>query len=394
MRNKNIGVFFGSRSTEHDISIITAQLIISGLKDLEYNVVPVYINRNGSWMFGGDLDKLGSFTDPKKDIDKKDSLKEYYLDMEQSNKKMVFKKKSIIGKEMIIDIAFPAFHGPFGEDGTIQGLFEMFNLPFIGCDVASSAIAMDKALTKQICKAHNISTTKFIDFYKQDWEKEKQVIMQKISDGLKWPVFVKPVHLGSSIGIAKVIDKDLSNLENKIDVALHYDNKVLVEEAVPNLIDLTCCVIGNEQLRTSFIQESVFQADLFDFDEKYLKEGGSQFGKSDNGVIIPARVDKSITKKVQDLSKEIYKAIGCTGIARVDFLFNKETQELFVNEINPLPGTLYHHLWKASGLEFSDLLTELIRLAEDRYRQRKSVDYSFNSSVLSSLNSKKLKIKE
>jgi len=391
---KTIGVFFGSKSPEHDISIITAQLVISGLKGLEFNVVPVYINRGGSWMIDEELGKLKSFTDPKREIEKEKNFQEFYLDLESSNGKMVFKKKGIGGKTIVIDLAFPAFHGSFGEDGTIQGLFEMMNIPYVGCDVVSSAIAMDKALTKQIYLANNIPTTKFIYFYKNDWEENKESIVKEIKETLQWPVFIKPVHLGSSIGISKIKEGDIAGLENKIDVAFYYDDKVLVEEGVSDLMDVTCCVIGNTKLLSSLLQESVFQADLFDFEEKYLKEGGSQLGKSQSGVIIPARLDQSITKDIQETAKKAYKSLGCCGIARIDFLLNKKTNKFFANEVNPLPGTVYHHLWKASGLELDELLKKLISFAGEKHEQKKAINFSFESKILSSLNSKKLNMKK
>lgn len=391
---KTIGVFFGSKSPEHDISIITAQLIIAGLRGLDLDVVPIYINRNGLWMIDEELGKLKSFTDPKQEIEKEKRFQEFYLDLEGSNGKMVFKKKGIGGKTIIIDVAFPAFHGSYGEDGTIQGLFEMMNIPYIGCDIASSAIAMDKALTKQIYLANNIPTTKFIYFYKKDWEENKEKIIKEIKETLQWPVFIKPVHLGSSIGISKIKEGDTAGLENKIDVAFYYDDKVLVEEGVADLMDVTCCVIGNSELISSQLQESVFQADLFDFEEKYLKEGGSQLGKSQSGVIIPARLSEDLTKSIQETAKKSYKALSCCGIARIDFLLNKETNKFFANEVNPLPGTLYHHLWKASGLELDELLNKLINLAEEKHKQKQSISHNFESKILSSLNSKKLNMRK
>lgn len=391
---KTIGVFFGSKSPEHDISIITAQLIISGLLGLDFNVVPVYINRGGLWMIDEELGKLKSFTDPKREIEKEKNFQEFYLDLEGSNGKMVFKKKGIAGKTIIIDLAFPAFHGSFGEDGTIQGLFEMMNIPYVGCDVVSSAIAMDKALTKQIYLANNIPTTKFIYFYKNDWEENKESIVKEIKETLQWPVFIKPVHLGSSIGISKIKEGDIAGLENKIDVAFYYDDKVLVEEGVSDLMDVTCCVIGNRKLLASLLQESVFQADLFDFEEKYLKEGGSQLGKSQSSVIIPARLDADLTEKIQETARKAYRALGCCGIARIDFLLNKQLNKFFANEINPLPGTVYHHLWKASGLELDELLKKLISFAGEKHEQKKAISFSFESKILSSLNSKKLNMKK
>ncbi len=390
---KNIGVFFGSGSTEHDISIITAQLIIAGLKGLEYPVTPVYITKQGKWMLGEELGNLKFFIDPSKKVEDEKKYYEYYLDMQELVGKMVFKRKGFLGKSIVIDVAFPALHGAFGEDGTIQGVFEMLGVPYVGCGVPASAIAMDKALTKIIMKDAGVPTTKFAFFYKQDWENSKPQIINQINQ-LKWPVFVKPVHLGSSIGIGKVKAGDIKDLENKIEVALHYDEKVLVEESVENLMDVTCCIIGNNQLRASLLQESVFSSELFDFENKYISGGGSQTGKAVNNLIIPARLDEATTKAIQDCAIKVYKALGCFGIARVDFLYNKQTKEFFANEVNPLPGTLYHHLWKASGLELGQLLQQLIKFAEEKYEQKREITFTFESSVLKQLSSVKLKSKK
>lgn len=391
----NIGVFFGSRNTEHDISVITGQMIISGLKGLNYDVTPIYINKEGHWMIGEEMGSITNFTDKDQKIAQNQKFKQYFLDLELSVGKMVFKKKGLSGKAITIDLAFPALHGAYGEDGTIQGLFEMFNIPYVGCGVAASAIAMDKALTKQMCQVHNIPTTKFTYFYKKDWEENRQQIIDKIKKELTWPVFVKPVHLGSSIGIAKVNPpaggQNINDLENKIEVAFYYDDKVSVEEGVLDLMDVTCCVIGNDETVASVLQESVFATDLFDFEEKYLKDGGSQLGKSENGLVIPARLDDKTTKEIQETAKEVYKALGCKGIARVDFLYNKKTKQFFANEVNPLPGTLYHHLWKESGIELSELLQKLIGYAQDLHTEKEAISRTFTSSVLTNLGGGKLK---
>ncbi len=387
---QTIGVFFGSRSTEHDISVITAQLIISGLKGLGYPVVPIYISKKGEWFIGEELGVLKNFTDPESKVLENNRFKQYYLDLEKSFGKLVLKGKGVLAKELVIDIAFPALHGSFGEDGTIQGLFEMLNVPFVGCGVDASAIAMDKALTKMICQQEGIPTTKFIHFYKRDWELDKAKITEQIKSELKWPVFVKPVHMGSSIGIAKVKEKEGKDLEHKIEVALHYDDKVLVEEAVTPMMDVTCCLIGNEEPVASELQESVFSSDLFDFEEKYLKDGGAQLGSAESGLVIPARLDEKTTNGIKDTAKRVYRALGCTGIARVDFLYNTETHQFFANEVNPLPGTVYHHLWKASGLELDKLLKELLHFAEERHAHKQKISYVFESSVLKQLHGKKL----
>ncbi|MFA5991068.1 MAG: D-alanine--D-alanine ligase family protein [Candidatus Doudnabacteria bacterium] len=395
MNKQTIGVFFGSRSPEHDVSVITAQLIISGLKGLEYNVVPVYISKAGKWMLGEELGNLKYFVDnlsgPAGTLSSKGEGEfcSYYLDMEESVGKIVFKKKGLMGKSLTIDLAFPAFHGSYGEDGTIQGMFEMFGVPYVGCNLPASAIAMDKAFTKQVMIASGVPTTKFVVFDKAEWKNQVASSKNQVSSKLQYPVFVKPVHLGSSIGIGKA--RDEKELEQKIEVAFFYDNKVLVEEAVSEVMDVTCCIIGNETLTASLLQESLYSADMFDFEEKYLKDGGAQTGKAQSSLVIPARLDEVITKAIQSCAKQVYKALGCSGIARVDFLFDKQSKKFFANEVNPLPGTLYHHLWKATGVEFPELLKNLIGLAEEKQEQKKAVNYSFESSILKSLNGAKLK---
>lgn len=383
-----IGVFFGSRSPEHDVSIITAQLIISGLKGLSYNVIPVYISKIGGWHIGGNLDSIETYKNPYFDIETL-GFDRYFLDLENSQGKMVFKSKGVLGKAITIDIAFPAFHGSFGEDGTIQGLFEMFSIPYVGCDVPSSAIAMDKITNKLLYRALNFPTSDFVHFTRKMWQEDQKQILTHIKSKLELPFFVKPPKLGSSIGITKV--KRLVDLEGAIDVAFHYDDRVLVEQGIDNVCDLTCCVIGNENPISSLVQESVFTSDLFDFEEKYIKKGGAQLGKAQNSIIIPARIDKKTTETLQNMSIGIFKALGLSGIARIDYLFDKKNKKLFANEINPLPGTLYHLLWKKSGLEFGQLLERLIEFARERSRKRHNIAYTFSSSILSQTGSAKLR---
>ena len=286
-------------------------------------------------------------------------------------------------------ICFFRAHGTYGEDGTIQGLFEMFGIPYVGCGVTASAISMDKALTKIMMRDVGIPTTKFVYFYKHEWQKSQSSINQKISQLLVFPLMVKPAHLGSSIGIGKA--KDEKELGQKVEVALYYDNKVVVEEVVEDLMDVTCCLIGNDEPRASELQESLFSIDLFSFEDKYLKDGGAQTGKSQRSVVIPARLSAETTKAIKDTAIKTYKLLKLSGISRVDFLVNRGTNKFFANEVNPLPGTLYHHLWQASGMELPELLQNLIKFAREKYEEKKQVNFSFESSVLTKLNSSKFK---
>ncbi|OGE79196.1 MAG: hypothetical protein A2751_04350 [Candidatus Doudnabacteria bacterium RIFCSPHIGHO2_01_FULL_46_14] len=391
-KSQNIGVFFGSRSPEHDISIITGELIISGLKGLGYIVSAVYIDKKGQWLIGEELGNIKHFTNltPTLSSRGEGKFRQYYLDLEKSNGKLVFKKKGLAGKEIVIDLVFPAFHGANGEDGTAQGLFEMFNVPYVGCNVPSSAVAMDKILTKLFYKAQGIATTEFFNSTVQEWQADRRAVMTGVTSKLKWPMFVKPPLLGSSIGITKV--KTEKELENAIDVALHYGNTVLVEEAVENLADITCCVIGNKEPIASLLQESVYTKELLSYEDKYY--GGAQTGKSTKSLVIPAGIDEKITGEIRDLSVRIFKLLGCTGIARFDFLLNRQTGKYFANEINPLPGTVYHHLWEKSGVKLGELLQKLVDCAVEAHKERNQYTTVFDSDILKLAGSAKLKIKK
>ncbi|KKU19370.1 hypothetical protein A3A64_03960 [Candidatus Gottesmanbacteria bacterium RIFCSPLOWO2_01_FULL_48_11] len=384
----NIGIFFGSRSPEHDVSIITGTLIAKGLGQLGHKVVPVYISKEGSWYVGEPLGDLNFYKQTSWQS-KLNQYANYTISTHSPKGKMVLTKPGISKKSFIVDIAFPAFHGANGEDGTIQGLFEIFNIPYVGCDVLSSAVTMDKVLTKELYEKYDIPTTKFIYFSKSQWEEGRSLVLERLK-GLDMPVFIKPARLGSSIGITRATNEKEVILA--VEVALHYDDKILIEDVVPNLIDITCAVLGNENPKASLLQESAFQGEFFSYAEKYLEEGGAQFGKAEKKLIIPSSLDKITTQKIQDLSVKVYKLLGCSGTARVDFLYNKASSEFFANEVNTLPGTLYHHLWKASGVSFSELLTELLNLAQERYQRKQRLTYTFESDILSQANFNKAKL--
>jgi D-alanine-D-alanine ligase len=397
-----IGVFFGGKSPEHDVSIITGQLVISELKKLNYRVVPVYIGIDGAWYVDEKLGELKFFTELSQktnEQERQEILSKYAkfnLDLVKSKGALILKGQGLTGKEVKIDVAFPCFHGENGEDGTIQGLFEMFNVAYVGCPVTASAIAIDKVLTKQFYESVGIATTKFVYFYKINWEKNKEKVIAKIKDSLQFPVFVKPSRLGSSIGMTKVKTKeDQEELENALDLAFHFDKKVLIEEGVNNLADLTCAVLGNQKPKASLIQESSFEDEMFSYEEKYLKDGGAQLGAeeaSEKKLIIPANINQEKTEEIQALSKKIYKMLGCLGNARIDFLYDRKADKVYANEINPLPGTLYHHLWKETGLEINEVIEKLIKLAKLEHKSKQTKNYQFKSELLNTAKSIKLQI--
>jgi D-alanine-D-alanine ligase len=381
-----IGVFFGSQSPEHDISILTAQVVIAGLKKSGHEVLPIYISKAGDWHCSSELGSIKFFAESDKLEQKLKSLPSLNLDLKVT-KQMILRENKMFGKEYKIDLAFPCFHGKYGEDGTIQGIFELLNMPYVGCDVASSAIAMNKVLTKRICISQNLPTPKYVSFSKSEYLNDKAKCFEKAVTELKLPVFVKPPSLGSSIGINKV--SDWTELENQIDIALYYDNEVLIEEGVLNMVDLTCCIIGHNELISSLIQGSSYTKDFFSYEDKYLKDGGAQTGKDEKSIVIPAPLEDDITTKIQETSKEVYRILGCSGIARIDFLFDRETQEFYVNEVNTMPGTIYSHLWEKTGISLSELLEKLLESARTRYNETNSINSIFVSSVLQNANNAK-----
>jgi D-alanine-D-alanine ligase len=390
MKNvKRIGVFFGGKSPEHDISIITGQLIVSVLKKLpEYEVIPVYLDKQERFFIDDKLGSLAFFSAANYQAELK-KMGAYNLDLDASADGLVFKKGGVLqAKKINLDFAFPAFHGNLGEDGAMQGLFNIFNIPYVGCDVAASSIAMNKVLTKIFYQGLNIPTTKFVFYSRGEWQADKAKVLEEVKASLRLPVFVKPPHLGSSIGITKV--SDLKDLEQACEVALHYDDQLLVEEGVENLMDVTCAVRGYKNPEASLLQESAFSAGLFSYEDKYLNDGGAQLGQAEKKIIIPASLDANTTKGIQETSLKIFRALGCVGIARFDFLYNKATGQYFANEINPLPGTLYHHLWEKSGVKIVELIRQLIADALIRQEEKDASVHSFSSEVLGQLKSLKL----
>lgn len=381
-----IGVFFGSRSPEHDISIITGTFVINELKKLGYTTVPIYLSRSGDWYIGDELGKLSFFKD-KDSLDKR--LKKYRgwkLSLEQTGVLLFEKAGLFTTTKAKIDIAFPAFHGSFGEDGVAQGMFEMLDVPYVGCGISSSVISMDKVLTKLLLQQYEIPTPTFVYATKEEWSKYEDKILDEFSS-LGWPLFVKPPKLGSSIGITKVESKE--DLKVAIEAAFHYDTKVLVEKAIFPSKDLTVAVLGNDKPRTSLVQESNFEADFFTYDDKYLNDGGVQLGNAAKNLKIPADIEESVAQEIREMAAEIYKLFECTGTARVDFLYDTNKEKIYANEINPLPGTLYHHLWKESGVKFRDVLETLLLLARRRHAKRRQIDYAFDTPILEQANSQK-----
>ena len=366
---------------EHDVSIITAHnpIIDSLLATKKYEVVPIYISKDGSWYSDPKMNDMNFF---RNDLDEKiKSLKK--LQLELNDGFQIILPGALGGKKVRIDLVFPAMHGTYGEDGSLMGFLRMANVPFVGCDIFASSVAMDKILTKQVLKAEGVPTVSDIWFTKFEYEKNKQKYLQQIKEkNLKYPLFVKPVHLGSSIGMSKVQSEQ--ELVNGIEVVLHYDDKVLVEEGVQNLVEVTLPIMGNDEPITAEVERPLNKSEFFDYTEKYMKGGkktGSGGGNNQYSEI-PANIGNELTSQVKEMGVKTYKILGCSGIARVDFLIDGETKKIFVNEVNTLPGSLYQHNWRKAGVSNIDLVEKLLGFAEEKFERQKSLTHTFSSEIL------------
>ncbi len=378
---KTIAVIFGGRSVEHDISIITAHIPIiqSLLAGGQFDVWPVYIAKNDSWYCDKAMNDLEFFK--QNDFAEKLKKQKKILILFDDGLKIIW--PGLVPKTLKIDAVFPAMHGTFGEDGSLMGLLRMANAPFVGCDLSASAVAMDKVLTKQVLEAEKIPVVPYVWLAKTDWENNKEELKEKIGK-LTWPLFVKPAHLGSSIAIAKV--KNEQELENAVEVAFHYDDKVLAEESVENLIEITLPIMGNDELRFGGLERPLNKTEFFNFDDKYLSGKKKTGGVNSQYSEIPAKIGEELAQQAKDLGEKVYRVLGCSGIARVDFLIDRSIDngsgKIYVNEVNTLPGSLYHHNWRKMGVSNVELVNKLVALAEERFAEKKKITYSFKSKLL------------
>lgn len=389
--NKTVGVFFGGQSPEHDISIITGQLVLRELKKMGIKTVAIYISTDGSWCLGQSL--LNS--DFVKTIHQQNlySLQRWSVDTRHRTTQLTLTRRPHFfakREKVVIDVAFPAFHGAYGEDGSIQGLFEIVGVPYVGSGVEGSALAMNKGLTKRLLQNLGVPTAPFDFFSAAEWNKDSEQILKRISDNLQFPVFVKPANAGSSIGITRV--KTIDHLSGAIMSALAFGTHCLVENGVSPLQDLTCSVRTKEDqtLEASLIQESTFAGDdFFSYEEKYLKDGGAQLGEAKQKIVIPANILSDTEERIQRFSKQMFSAFNLSGIGRVDFLYNPESRELYVSEINTMPGTLYQHLWTKSGVSTGDLLSGLLKNAMVKHSEGLRKNTYFKSPILGHMSGNK-----
>lgn len=387
---KTVAVIFGGRSAEHDVSIVTA--IGSVIKPLElskkYRVEAVYIAKNGAWFWDDKLKDITLFTSGEIE---RFTARTQPASVQFGGGMMLAKASGLAGRKQHrkIDIVFPSMHGTYGEDGALMGLLDMASVPYAGCGMEAAVLAMNKVLAKQIVASHGIPVSKFLALTNNQIEQDMATTIKKISQELQFPMFVKPARLGSSIGISRVTTK--IELHNGLEVAAKYDDAIIVEEAVQSLIEVTLPIIGNHDLTPAYLEQPLLNAgDFFDFDTKYMGHGGKKSGGVKSGgklgaqgySNIPANIPADLYQKAEAVGLSVYRALGCSGMARVDMLIDSKTGKVYFNEVNPLPGSLYAHNWSQKGISNVALVTRMIDLAEGRFRERQALNTVFSTSFL------------
>ena len=378
---ENIGVIFGGRSVEHEVSVITGMQVIENMDKSKYNPIPIYITKDGKFLSGESLKNFKSY----KDQDFHDGV-EVFFKPEYGNKNLYYVKHNLkklfkaeydsIEVYKKIDAIFFALHGTFGEDGCTQGLFELMGMPYTGCGVMSAAVGMDKVTMRKVFESENIPMTKYKYFYREELKNLKGLI-EKCKD-LNFPLFVKPANLGSSIGISRV--ENALDLSKALEVAAHYDRKIIVEEAVVNPREINVAVLGYENdLRVSAAEEPLGFKDLLKYEDKYVSGSkGAKSSQKHQNKKLPAELKPELEKEIKELAKKAFSAIDGAGVARIDFLVDGD--KAYVNEINTLPGSIAFYLYEVDGLMIKDLITRLIELGKERHSERAANNYSSDSN--------------
>lgn len=383
----NVAVLFGGDSVEHEVSIISAVQAMTNMDTEKYNIIPVYIAKDGRFYTANSMKSMETFRGENalENLTKKAAAVTF---CRQNGKTFLqsAKRNDYTGRKPIpVDVAFPIVHGTNCEDGTLQGLLEMFKLPYVGCDVTASAVGMNKVLFKNTLKAYGIPVLDCIKFSDREFVEYEHNILNRIEKSVTYPAIVKPVNLGSSIGISKVENSD--GLQAAIQNAFQFSKEVMVERAVCNLREINCAVLGDSfECKASACEEPIMHDEILSYGDKYLSNGQKGGGKSDGmqslSRKLPADLPADLTESIKEFACRAFKAIGANGVARIDFLMDNKSKEVFVNEINTIPGSLAFYLWEASGLKYPELLDEMIQLAFKRQRERDSLAFEINTNIL------------
>lgn len=378
----NIGVFFGGRSTEHEISVLTACQAMAAIDPDRYNVIPVYITKQGQWYTGEALKDTKNYRNTAtllsqcQEVFMRPVFGDYNL--------YPVKGKGLFGNNTKpvehLDVVIPALHGSNGEDGIFEGVLETIGIPYAGCNTHSSANGMDKITMKMILASDGIPVVDYVWFTDKRWIARRDELTARIEKELGYPVIVKPSNLGSSVGIGRASNRE--ELNECVADASRYSSRIIVEKMVQELQEINCSVLGDaDEYRTSVLEEPIKSGDILSYDDKYMGGTKDSMGMHASKKRIPAELPKEETERIRFLAGETFRVLGCHGVSRVDVMIDGKTRDIYVNEINTIPGSLSFYLWEATGLSFTKLMDELVKLAFKRKRDQDSKTVSYDANI-------------
>ena len=381
---KQIGVIFGSRSCEREVAIISAVQLMRHADREKYDIIPVYISEDGNWYTGEKLTDIQTY---KPFYPEQKGIIRVYLDLSSGSGALLTLRKDagLFAKQRTeiaarIDAYIIVMHGLNGEDGTLQGLMELINVPYTSTGVAGSALGMDKIMMKQFFQGAGLPVLPGLSFTRSSFSGDRETVLNKVEQELGFPVFVKPANLGSSIGVSRADDKE--SLSDSLELAFEYDRRVLVEKGLDKPIELNCSVMGyDDTVEASPIEMPLNNDEFLDFKDKYLASGGSK-GMASLHRVLPAPIEDDLKNEIQEMSRNIFRMLDCKGVVRIDYMFDKHSEKLYITEINTIPGSLAFYLWENAGIPYSTLIDRMIVFAEKAHADKNQSNYAYSSDIL------------
>lgn len=379
-----VAFIFGCRSVEHEVSIISAVQAMRAVNRVKYDVLPIYVTKTGEMYTSDKMLEIEPFRDMKTLIAESEPvtmIKSGNDVVVHFLKQKMFKKK----EDIVINVAFPVVHGTNCEDGTLQGYLEFLGLPYVGCDVLSSAVGMDKAVFKYVMQAAGLPVLDCNCFYAREYAENREAIIESAEKEIGYPMIVKPVNLGSSVGISKA--KDRAALIDAIELAVSFSDRVLIEHAVTAIREINCSVVGDtDECSASVCEEPFMNDEILSYEDKYMgggKSSGNAKGMASLARKIPADISEEKSNEIRELACKVFKALGAAGVVRIDFIIDTESDKVYVNEVNTIPGSLSFYLWEKTDLPYGKLIDKLISLAFRRSRNRENLTFTIDTNILS-----------
>lgn len=378
----NVAVFFGGRSVEHEISVLSALQAINAMDESKYNIIPVYISKQGRWFTGANLLDIQNYKDLKK---LEEGATEVFMRPEYGDYNLyeakatgLLKKSNKIVSEL--HVALPVLHGTNGEDGIFEGVLETIGIPFAGCNTFSSANGMDKITMKMILRSEGIPVVDYVWFTDKQWIADRESIIGKVESELGYPVIVKPANLGSSVGIGKATDRE--SLIEKIDNAEKFSARIIVEHCIEKLKEINCSVLGDcDDHQSSVCEEPIKTGDFLSYEDKYMGGSKTDAGMQSSDKRIPAQIPEETSERIRKMAADTFRVLSCHGVSRIDVMIDEADNNIYVNEINTIPGSLSFYLWEATGISFPKLMDTLVQLALKRKRETDRKTFTYDKNI-------------